>query len=96
MTGRFLVKFLFLYGKKHILLRNARKMNNFLVCFSFLAKLFFGEIFGAKENCMKNYTKISEIVENFTVPLAFFRKGGILRLYSDADFPDFLVRMDMH
>ena len=45
---------------------------------------------------MKNYTKISEIVENFTVPLAFFRKGGILRLYSDADFPDFLVRMDMH
>ena len=45
---------------------------------------------------MKNYTKIQMIVENFTVPLAFLRKDGILRLYSDADFPQFIVRMDMH
>jgi len=45
---------------------------------------------------MKNYTKIREIVENFTVPLAFFRKGGILRLYSDVDFSGFVVRTDMH
>lgn len=45
---------------------------------------------------MKNYTKMPEFVEIFTVPLAFFRKGGILRLYSDVDFSEFVVRMDMH
>ena len=71
-------------------------MNYFLVFFCFGGKIIFGEIFIRKQNCLKNYTKILEIVEIFTVPLAFFRKGGILRLYSDADFPDFLVRMDMH
>ena len=71
-------------------------MNYFLVFFCFGGKIIFGEIFGEKQNCMKNYTKILEIVENFTVPLAFFRKGGILRLYSDADFSEFVVRMDMH
>lgn len=48
------------------------------------------------KKCMKNYTNISEFVENFTVPLAFLRKSGILRLYSDADFSVFVVRMDMH
>ena len=45
---------------------------------------------------MKNYTKIQMIVENFTVPLAFLRKDDILRMYSDADFPVFIVLMDMH
>ena len=45
---------------------------------------------------MKNCTKFKEIVENFTVPLAFLRKDGILRLYSDADFSVFVVRMDMY
>lgn len=71
-------------------------MNYFLVIFCFLAKNLFGEIPEQKQKCMKNYTKIRKIVENFTVPLAFFRKGGILRLYSDVDFSEFVVRMDMH
>jgi len=71
-------------------------MNYFLVFFHFCGKIIFGKIFNEKQNCLKNYTKIREIVENFTVPLAFFRKGGILRLYSDADFSEFVVRMDMH
>lgn len=71
-------------------------MNYFLVCFRFCGKILFSDLFGRKQNCLKNYTKIREIVENFTVPLAFFRKGDILRLYSDADFPIAIVRMDMH
>jgi len=71
-------------------------MNYFLVIFCFLVKNLFGEIHEQKQKCMKNYTKIRKIVENFTVPLAFFRKGGILRLYSDVDFSEFVVRMDMH
>ena len=71
-------------------------MNNFLVFYPFFLKKFFGQFAAGKEKCMKNYTKIRKIVENFTVPLAFFRKGGILRLYSDADFSDFVVRMGMH
>jgi len=71
-------------------------MNYFLVFFYFCVKKMFGDLFEGKKNCLKNYTKIKEIVENFTVPLAFFRKGGILRLYSDADFSDFVVRMGMH
>ena len=56
----------------------------------------FGDLFEGKQNCLKNYTKIREIVEIFTVPLAFFRKDDILRLYSDADFPVAIVRMDMN
>lgn len=71
-------------------------MNYFLVGFCFWGKKIFGKIFMKKENCMKNYTKLRKIVENFTVPLAFFRKGGILRLYSDVDFSEFVVRMDIH
>ena len=71
-------------------------MNYFLVFFCFGGKIIFGEIFIRQQNWLKNYTKILEIVEIFTVPLAFFRKGGILRLYSDADFSGFVVRMDMH
>ena len=71
-------------------------MNYFLVIFHFCVKKMFGDLFERKKKCLKNYTKIKEIVENFTVPLAFFRKGGILRLYSDVDFSEFVVRMDMH
>ena len=71
-------------------------MNYFLVFFYFKYKIFIGEMDEEKQICLKNYTKIREFVENFTVPLAFFRKGGILRLYSDADFPVVIVRMDMH
>ena len=71
-------------------------MNYFLVFYSIFRKNIFGQFAEAKEKCMKNYTKIRKIVENFTVPLAFFRKGGILRLYSDADFSESGVRMDMH
>ena len=71
-------------------------MNYFLVFCAFFRKNTFGQFAEEKEKCMKNYTKIRKIVENFTVPLAFFRKGGILRLYSDADFSDFVVRMGMH
>jgi len=70
-------------------------MNYFLVFCRFSGKKIFGEIFGRKQNCLKNYTKIREIVENFTVPLAFLRKGGILRMYSDADFPVFIVLKGM-
>ena len=71
-------------------------MNYFLVCWAFLYKIFIGKMAGRKQNCLKNYTKIREIVENFTVPLAFFRKDDILRMYSDADFPVFIVLLDMH
>ena len=71
-------------------------MNYFLVFWAFLYKIFIGKMAERKQNCLKNYTKIREFVENFTVPLAFLRKGGILRMYSDADFPVFIVLMDMH
>ncbi len=71
-------------------------MNYFLVLFCFFSKNIFRYFVYEKEKCMKNYTKIRKIVENFTAPLAFFRKGGILRLYSDVDFPISIVRLDMH
>ena len=45
---------------------------------------------------MKNCTKIVEFVENFTEPLAFLRKGGILGLYSDVDFSKIIVRIDIY
>jgi len=45
---------------------------------------------------MKNYTKIWEIVEKFTAPLAFLGKSVILRVYLDADFPIIIVILDMH
>jgi len=71
-------------------------MNYFLVSICFFGRKILRQLAAYKKKCMKNYTKIKDIVENFTVPLAFFRKGGILRLYSDADFSDFVVRMGMH
>ena len=45
---------------------------------------------------MKNYTKIFNFVENFTVPLAFLGKGGILIMYPDVDFSEFVVILDMY
>lgn len=48
------------------------------------------------KNCTKNYTKINEFVEIFTVPLAFLQKSGILILYSGMDFEDFIVRFRTH
>lgn len=71
-------------------------MNYFLVFFCFSRKNSFGQNVGKEQKCMKNYTKIWEIVEKFTVPLAFLRKSVILRMYSDADFPIIIVILDMH
>ena len=68
----------------------------FFSLFPFFREKSIGEMAVREKKCMKNYTKIREIVENFTVPLAFLRKGGILRMYSDADFPVFIVFSDMH
>lgn len=72
------------------------KMNYFLVFFCFFWKNPFGKIFDKKQKCMKNYTKIWEIVEKFTVPLAFLGKSVILRVYLDADFPVAIVILDMY
>lgn len=49
-----------------------------------------------RKNCTKYYTKISEFVEIFTVPIAFLRKSGILIMYSDMDFSKFVVLLDTY
>ena len=85
-----------MYGKKYFRPSEKQEMNYFLV---FLDSLFEKRVdreTGKIKKCMKNYTKIFNFVENFTVPLAFLGKGGILIMYPDVDFSEFVVILDMH
>ena len=69
-------------------------MNYFSACFPLFHRMWLDTFSHHSEKCTKNYTKIIEFVEIFTVPLAFLRKSGILILYSGRDFQEFIVRLD--
>ena len=89
-----IVQFSFLPIKAYFTLPKKEKMNYFSVCFPLFHRMRLDIFSHRSKKCTKNYTKIPEFVENFTVPLAFLRKSGILILYSGRDFQEFIVRLD--